>query len=465
MKWQAVLVLLAVVLVYLVAGALVFQALEQPFEMSQRSSMNAERVDFLVKHECVSRHEMMSLIQHVKDAISAGVDPLANNTNHSSSLWDLGSAFFFAGTVLTTIGYGNVSPSTDWGRIFCTAYALVGIPIFGFLLAGVGDQLGTIFGKAIGRVEKVFMKWHVSATWIRVISTIIFIMMGCGLFVVLPTIIFMHIELWTPLEAIYFVVITLTTIGFGDYVAGGNRDIVYREWYKPLVWFWILLGMAYFAAILSMIGDWLRKLSEKTRNEMGGITAHASQWTADFKESGSRFTGGIHDKLKAASTALPGQRMPGSFKRKPNGAGAADGDQPDQLSGGEQFGGEGATSPPPPPHPPFPNENGLPDDTAQAVTGPAFRPGWQSPDSPDDAGAKMLTKALGRKTSTKNPAAHVGNDAVERESPVRKPPFALPEPDLDDATQTPALERATRKGTRVRAGFADDEKEPRATAV
>lgn len=40
------------------------------------------------------------------------------------------------------------------------------------------------------------------------------------LFVALPAVIFKHIEGWSTLDAIYFVVITLTTIGFGDYVAG-----------------------------------------------------------------------------------------------------------------------------------------------------------------------------------------------------------------------------------------------------
>lgn len=51
-------------------------------------------------------------------------------------------------------------------------------------------------------------------------------------------------------------------------IAGGNADIHYREWYKPLVWFWILVGLAYFAAVLSMIGDWLRVLSKKTKEEV-----------------------------------------------------------------------------------------------------------------------------------------------------------------------------------------------------
>lgn len=54
-------------------------------------------------------------------------------------------------------GFGNISPHTEGGRIFCIVYALLGIPLFGFLLAGVGDQLGTIFGKGIARVEKMFV--------------------------------------------------------------------------------------------------------------------------------------------------------------------------------------------------------------------------------------------------------------------------------------------------------------------
>lgn len=151
-----------------------------------------------------------------------------------------------------------------------------------------------------------------------------FILVGCIVFVTIPAVIFKYIEGWTTLEAIYFVVITLTTVGIGDYVAGtrviflrsdddddegmgeeekvevkkrpiwphrlqdlislsflplllllclagGNRKIEYMQWYKPLVWFWILVGLAYFAAVLSMIGDWLRVLSKKTKEEVGLI--------------------------------------------------------------------------------------------------------------------------------------------------------------------------------------------------
>jgi hypothetical protein len=60
----------------------------------------------------------------------------------------------------------------------------------------------------------------VSQTKIRVISTILFILAGCIVFVTIPAVIFKYIEGWTALESIYFVVVTLTTVGFGDFVAG-----------------------------------------------------------------------------------------------------------------------------------------------------------------------------------------------------------------------------------------------------
>ncbi|XP_075470718.1 potassium channel subfamily K member 10 isoform X4 [Ascaphus truei] len=305
MKWKTVLAIFVVVVVYLVSGGLVFRALEQPFESSQKSTIAQEKADFLRDHPCVTQQELDALIQRAIAADNAGVNPIGNYSNNSSH-WDLGSAFFFAGTVITTIGYGNIAPSTEGGKIFCILYAIFGIPLFGFLLAGIGDQLGTIFGKSIAKVEKVFRKKQVSQTKIRVISTILFIVAGCLVFVTIPAVIFIQIEGWTELESIYFVVVTLTTVGFGDFVAGGNTDINYREWYKPLVWFWILVGLAYFAAVLSMIGDWLRVISKKTKEEVGEIKAHAAEWkanvTAEFRETRRRLSVEIHDKLQRAAT-------------------------------------------------------------------------------------------------------------------------------------------------------------------
>ncbi|XP_069014377.1 potassium channel subfamily K member 2-like [Embiotoca jacksoni] len=308
MRWKTVSAIFFLVVLYLIIGATVFKALEQPHESSQKLAILAEKLEFLTMHACVNSSELEDLVKQVVSAVRAGVNPSGNSSNQTS-LWDLSSSFFFAGTVITTIGFGNISPHTEGGRIFCIIYALLGIPLFGFLLAGVGDQLGTIFGKGIAKVEKMIVKWKVSQTKIRVISTLLFILFGCLIFVALPAVIFKHIEGWSTLESIYFVVITLTTIGFGDFVAGekgGSENLEYLDYYKPVVWFWILVGLAYFAAVLSMIGDWFRVISKKTKEEVGEFRAHAAEWTAnvsaEFKETRRRLSVDIYDKFQRAAS-------------------------------------------------------------------------------------------------------------------------------------------------------------------
>ncbi|XP_023662645.1 potassium channel subfamily K member 2-like isoform X2 [Paramormyrops kingsleyae] len=302
MRWKTVSAIFLLVVVYLIIGATVFKALEQPHEIAQKEAIETTKLKFLASHSCVNLSALEELVQQVVLAIRTGVNPSASN---QTSLWDLSSSFFFAGTVITTIGFGNISPHTEGGRAFCIIYALLGIPLFGFLLAGVGDQLGTIFGKGIVKVEKIFVKWNVSQTKIRVTSTVLFILFGCLLFVTIPAVIFKQIERWSTLESIYFVVITLTTIGFGDFVAGGS-EIEYEHYYKPIVWFWILVGLAYFAAVLSMIGDWFRVISKKTKEEVGEFRAHAAEWTAnvsaEFKETRRRLSVDIYDKFQRAAS-------------------------------------------------------------------------------------------------------------------------------------------------------------------
>lgn len=72
---------------------------------------------------------------------------------------------------------------------------------------------------------RLLQHWDITQTKIRVISTLLFVLFGCLLFVALPAAIFKHIEGWSALESLYFVVITLTTIGFGDFVAGTNTNL------------------------------------------------------------------------------------------------------------------------------------------------------------------------------------------------------------------------------------------------
>uniref|UniRef100_W5LVU2 Potassium two pore domain channel subfamily K member 4 n=1 Tax=Lepisosteus oculatus TaxID=7918 RepID=W5LVU2_LEPOC len=217
MRWSTLLAIFTAVLLYLVLGAVVFRTLESPWETQQHGNIADSKRGFLGNHSCVSAEQLDLLIK-------------TGTVRNSSNRWDLASAFFFSGsnTVITTLtGFGNISPKTEGGQIFCIFYALIGIPMFGILLAGVGDHLGTGLRRGIAKIEAIFLllsplhqKWKVSPTIVRVISAVLFILIGCLLFVAVPTLVFQKVENWTLLEATYFVVITLTTVGFGDYVAG-----------------------------------------------------------------------------------------------------------------------------------------------------------------------------------------------------------------------------------------------------
>ncbi|XP_055020332.1 potassium channel subfamily K member 4 [Boleophthalmus pectinirostris] len=298
MRCSTLLAILTGVLLYLVLGAVVFRALETPREEGKHLQLQRAKRDFLSNFTCVDYENLEKFIKEVVEAIGAGVQATGNASFVSQ--WDLASAFFFSGTIITTIGFGNISPKTDGGQLFCIFYALVGIPLFGILLAGVGDHLGTGLRKAVLKIETIFLKFRVSPTIVRVISAVLSILLGCLLFVAVPILIFQEVEGWSLLESAYFVVITLTTVGFGDYVAGDSGYEGSDHWYKPLVWFWILLGLAYFASILAMIGNWLRVLSKKTRAEMEELRAHASDWTQNIQNMSVDFKmpGKIDDPFK-----------------------------------------------------------------------------------------------------------------------------------------------------------------------
>lgn len=93
-------------------------------------------------------------------------------------------------------------------------------------------------------------QWDISQTKIRVISTLLFVLFGCLLFVALPAAIFKYIEGWSALESLYFVVITLTTIGFGDFVAGTDT--------LPLKKRALIVQMCYTTQHLVCVCRWVR---------------------------------------------------------------------------------------------------------------------------------------------------------------------------------------------------------------
>ncbi|VVC28924.1 Two pore domain potassium channel,Potassium channel domain [Cinara cedri] len=66
--------------------------------------------------------------------------------------WNFASSFLYSLTLITTIGYGSVTPQTPWGRVITIVYALIGIPLMLLYLSTMGETLAKNFRRIYSRL-------------------------------------------------------------------------------------------------------------------------------------------------------------------------------------------------------------------------------------------------------------------------------------------------------------------------
>ncbi|KAF7254331.1 Potassium channel subfamily K member 16 [Varanus komodoensis] len=204
----------------------------------------------------------------IMEAWEKGINPEGNSTNPSN--WDFSNSFFFAGTVVTTIGYGNLAPSTVPGQVFCVFYALFGVPLnLAFL-----NQLGKGLSAHLINLERWVHKPG-RARIIQALTMVFFLTVGTLLFLVFPPMIFSYVEGWTYGEGFYFTFITLSTIGFGDYVVGTDPNKHYISIYRSLAAIWIVFGLAWLALILNLGADLMEKFLQLNWQKPNPATVEA----------------------------------------------------------------------------------------------------------------------------------------------------------------------------------------------
>ena len=69
--------------------------------------------------------------------------------------WTVVEAFYFCIVTLTTVGYGDLSPTTDATRIFTVIYILTGFGVLVALLTSVAQQYLSQKGERTGVRERV----------------------------------------------------------------------------------------------------------------------------------------------------------------------------------------------------------------------------------------------------------------------------------------------------------------------
>ncbi|GAA6096567.1 potassium channel subfamily K member 3 [Tachysurus ichikawai] len=242
MKRQNVrtLALIICTLSYLLIGAGVFDALESKQEKTQRRKLDYRKFQLMSRYN-LSRNDFEQIEKVV----------LLLKPHKAGVQWKFAGSFYFAITVITTIGYGHAAPSTDAGKAFCMGYALLGIPLTLVMFQSLGERINTFVRFLLHKVKKcvglrrpeVSMANMVTIGFFSCVGTLC---IGAGAF--------SHYEGWSYFHAFYYCFITLTTIGFGDYVALQKDNALHNDpHYVAFSFVYILMGLTVIGAFLNLV--------------------------------------------------------------------------------------------------------------------------------------------------------------------------------------------------------------------
>uniref|UniRef100_A0A8P4G2D5 Potassium channel, subfamily K, member 17 n=1 Tax=Dicentrarchus labrax TaxID=13489 RepID=A0A8P4G2D5_DICLA len=262
----SILMLGLVYVTYVLIGGVVFWKLEGELGQKDISSLLLHKKALLTKYTCLNQEGLEAVAQVVYDASKAGLSLKGNYT--TDGFWKFTSSSVFAATVVTTIGYGNMSPSSTAGQIFCVFFALFGIPLNLVVLNRVGKYMLVIERNISDFIEGKTGRRTCTRFFVHLVSYL----SGAVLFFVVPMIVFQQHEGWTYSQAIYFCFITLSTIGFGDFVAGTAQE--YPDWYSVLMASWIFFGLAWLALLINHSMDILERLNTYCKLWWGILDQH-----------------------------------------------------------------------------------------------------------------------------------------------------------------------------------------------
>ncbi|XP_063851120.1 potassium channel subfamily K member 16-like [Scylla paramamosain] len=212
-------------------------------------------------------------------------------TTTIKSKWSIEGGFLYSLTVITTIGYGHISPNTQLGKVMTIVYTMFGMPVFLLYMANMGDILAKSLKWTYAKIcicRRPAPRYDPSVAWrsadvalrapvggeevasieswnaegepertdvanVNIPITVSLVIMVALLYG--GTLLFEKYEDWDPLTAFYFCFISLTTIGFGDYVPGLSTtapDAEGDEAVKDTSFIYCSLYLMFGLALLSM---------------------------------------------------------------------------------------------------------------------------------------------------------------------------------------------------------------------
>ncbi|CAB1335578.1 unnamed protein product [Coregonus sp. 'balchen'] len=265
------LMLAVLIMLYLLCGAAVFSALEQPKERQAKERW-AQRIESFTQKHNLTRTDLETFLRFYEEANVAGI-----RVDTLRPRWDFTGAFYFVGTVVSTIGFGMTTPATVSGKVFLIFYGLIGcastilffnlfleriITVLAFVLKschelqrrrqGIMPRDGHRKAPPPGprdRDRDILAGWKPSVYYVMLILCVAAVVISCC-----ASAMYSAAEGWGYLDSLYFCFVAFSTIGFGDMVS--SQRVAYdgnQTTYRLGNFLFILMGVCCIYSLFNVI--------------------------------------------------------------------------------------------------------------------------------------------------------------------------------------------------------------------
>ncbi|XP_040908008.1 potassium channel subfamily K member 13 [Toxotes jaculatrix] len=256
--------LAGLILLYLLCGAAIFSALEHPFELRARRLWKQQLDNFTQRYR-VNMGALHTLLRQYEEANGAGI-----RVDTLRPRWDFSGAFYFVGTVVSTIGFGMTTPATIAGKIFLIFYGLIGcaatILFFNLFLERIITMLAYIMRwcherrlrcggvgvmssrEEMSGEEDSLEGWKPSVYYVMLILGVASIVIACS-----ASTLYSSMENWSYVDSLYFCFVAFSTIGFGDLVSSQRQQYESQEAYRLGNCLFILMGVCCIYSLFNVI--------------------------------------------------------------------------------------------------------------------------------------------------------------------------------------------------------------------
>ncbi|XP_042288141.1 potassium channel subfamily K member 13 isoform X2 [Thunnus albacares] len=280
--------LAGLILLYLLCGAAIFSALEHPFELRARRLWKQQLDNFTQRYR-VNLGALHTLLRQYEEANGAGI-----RVDALRPRWDFSGAFYFVGTVVSTIGFGMTTPATIAGKIFLIFYGLIGcaatILFFNLFLERIITMLAYIMrwcherrlrcagvgimssGEEQSREEDSLEGWKPSVYYVMLILGVASIVIACS-----ASTLYSSMENWSYVDSLYFCFVAFSTIGFGDLVSSQRQQYESQEAYRLGNCLFILMGVCCIYSLFNVISIIIKQTLNWILGKLRRPTAHLRQ--------------------------------------------------------------------------------------------------------------------------------------------------------------------------------------------